>query len=52
LLFEHARNIKQVQEWLGHADPGFTLRTYVHLMDAGVGDAEFFDDAVGTDDDG
>lgn len=37
LLFEHGRNIKQVQEWLGHADPGFTLRTYVHLMDAGVG---------------
>jgi integrase len=29
LLFEHGRNIKQVQEWLGHADPGFTLRTYV-----------------------
>jgi integrase len=52
LLFEHGRNIKQVQEWLGHADPGFTLRTYVHLMNAGVGDAEFFDDAVGTDDDG
>jgi hypothetical protein len=33
-------------------DPGFTLRTYVHLMDAGVGDADFFDDAVGTDDEG
>jgi integrase len=52
LLFEHGRNIKQVQEWLGHADPGFTLRTYVHLMDAGVGDAEFFDDAVGSDEEG
>jgi hypothetical protein len=46
LLFEAGRNTKQVQEWLGHADPGFTLRTYVHLMDAGVGDAAFFDDAV------
>jgi integrase len=46
LLFDNGRNIKQVQEWLGHADPGFTLRTYVHLMDAGVGDAAFFDDAV------
>jgi hypothetical protein len=45
-LFEAGRNVKQVQEWLGHADPGFTLRTYVHLMDAGVGDAEFFDEAV------
>jgi len=37
LLFDDGRNIKQVQEWLGHADPGFTLRTYVHLLDAGVG---------------
>ncbi len=46
LLFDDGRNIKQVQEWLGHADPGFTLRTYVHLMDDGVGDADFFDEAV------
>lgn len=46
LLFDDGRNIKQVQEWLGHADPGFTLRTYVHLMDAGIGDAAFFDGAV------
>jgi integrase len=47
LLFEAGRNVKQVQEWLGHADPGFTLRTYVHLMDAGIGDADFLDAAVG-----
>jgi hypothetical protein len=46
VAFEAGRNVKQVQEWLGHADPGFTLRTYVHLMDAGVGDAEFLDQAV------
>jgi len=38
LLFAKDRNIKQVQEWLGHADPGFTLRTYVHLLDGGVGE--------------
>jgi integrase len=25
--------IKAVSEYLGHADPGFTLRTYTHLMD-------------------
>jgi integrase len=37
LLFEEGRNIRQVSEWLGHADPAFTLRTYVHLLDAGVG---------------
>ncbi len=38
MLFEEGRNVKQVPEWLGHADPAFTLRTYVHLLDAGVGD--------------
>jgi hypothetical protein len=32
--------------WLGHSDPGFTLRTYVHLIDDGMGDADFLDDAV------
>lgn len=47
LLFEAGRNVKQVQAWLGHADPGFTLSTYIHLMDAGVGSAVFFDEAVG-----
>jgi integrase len=40
------KDVKQVQEWLGHADPGFTLRTYVHLMDEGLGDADFLDEAV------
>jgi integrase len=46
LLFEAGRNVKQVQVWLGHADPGFTLKTYIHLMDSGVGNAEFLDDAI------
>lgn len=46
LLFEQGRNVKQVSEWLGHSDPSFTLRTYVHLLDAGVGDADFLDAAV------
>jgi integrase len=43
LLFAEGRNVKQVQEWLGHADPSFTLRTYVHLLDEGIGDADFLD---------
>ena len=47
LLFEAGRDVKQVSAWLGHADAGFTLRTYVHLMDDGVGDAAFMDDEVG-----
>ncbi len=46
LLFEAGRNVKQVQAWLGHSDPSFTLRTYVHLMDEGVGDADFLDEAA------
>jgi integrase len=46
LLFEAGRDVKQVSEWLGHADAGFTLKVYVHLMDAGVGDAGFMDDVV------
>jgi integrase len=46
LLFEAARDVAQVAAWLGHADPAFTLRTYVHLMDNGVGDAAFMDSAV------
>jgi integrase len=49
LLFEAGRNVKQVQAWLGHADPGFTLKTYIHLMDAGVGSAAFLDQAVGKE---
>ena len=43
MLFAEGRNVKQVAEWLGHADPAFTLRTYVHLLDDGVGNADFFD---------
>lgn len=35
-----------MSEWLGHADAGFTLKVYVHLMDAGVGDAAFMDEVV------
>ncbi len=38
MLFAEGRNVKQVQEWLGHADPSITLETYVHLMDEGVGE--------------
>jgi integrase len=48
LLFDEGRNVKQVQEWLGHATPSFTLETYVHLMDEGIGDASFMDRAVGN----
>lgn len=40
------KNAKQVQEWLGHHSPAYTLREYIHLIDAGVGDADFLDAAT------
>jgi len=46
LLFDGGRNIKQVQEWLGHADPGFTMRTYIHLIDGRQEGADFLDERV------
>jgi integrase len=42
------KNAKQVQEWLGHHSPAYTLKEYVHLIDAGVGDATFFDSVLGS----
>jgi len=32
MLFERGANAKQVQRWLGHHSPAFTLATYVHLL--------------------
>jgi integrase len=32
LLFERGANAKQVQRWLGHHSPSFTLDTYIHLL--------------------
>ncbi len=48
MLFDSGKNIRQVCDWLGHSDPAFTLRTYVHLMDGGLGGADFLDAAVGN----
>ena len=46
VLFARGRDLKQVQLWLGHSNPSFTLRTYIHLMDDGLGDPGFWDEAV------
>ncbi|MER7660697.1 site-specific integrase [Streptomyces sp. NPDC096193] len=32
VLLDAGENIKALAEYLGHGDPGFTLRTYTHLM--------------------
>ncbi len=32
VLLAQGVSIKELAEYLGHEDPGFTLRTYTHLM--------------------
>nr|WTB30645.1 site-specific integrase [Streptomyces sp. NBC_00830] len=34
VLLDAGESIKALSEYLGHSDPGFTLRTYTHLMPA------------------
>ncbi|MDJ0341941.1 hypothetical protein QMK19_10470 [Streptomyces sp. H10-C2] len=34
MLLDAGETIKALAEYLGHSDPGFTLRTYRHLMPA------------------
>jgi integrase len=43
-LFCYGANAKQVQMWLGHHSPAFTLATYVHLMPDDAPDHSFLDD--------
>jgi integrase len=38
MLFAQGRNAVQVQRWLGHHSPAFTLATYVHLLDGDLGE--------------
>ncbi len=37
------KNVKQVQEWLGITHRPTLSKEYEHLIDAGVGEAEFLD---------
>ncbi|MBL8929139.1 MAG: site-specific integrase [Kineosporiaceae bacterium] len=32
VVLEGGASIRDLSDWLGHADPGFTLRTYAHLL--------------------
>jgi len=41
-LFRDGRNAKQVQAWLGHHSPAFTLETYVHLLPEDLPDPPSF----------
>jgi integrase len=46
LLHHHGKTGRQLSGWLGHHDPGFTMRTYVGEADEGLGDAEFLDELI------
>lgn len=37
VLLDAGENIRALSQYLGHADPGFTLRTYTHLMPSSEG---------------
>jgi integrase len=45
-LFRRGLNAKQVQVWLGHHSPAFTLATYVHFLADDLPDASFLDDVT------
>jgi len=42
-LFRRGLNAKQVQVWLGHHSPAFTLATYVHLLPDDAPDPAFLE---------
>src|SRR3954447_12115137 len=46
MLFRRGFNAKQVQMWLGHHSPAFTMATYVHLLPEDLPDAPFWDDVT------
>jgi hypothetical protein len=47
VLLENGKTIRQMSDWLGHGDPSFTLKRYVHVMDDGLGSADFLDSVFG-----
>ena len=49
ILFRRGWNAVQVQKFLGHHSPAFTLATYVHLLDDDLPDPTFLDDLGATD---
>ena len=45
LLFEGGKDVKQVSALARPRRPGVHARTYVHLMDDGLGEVDFLDGA-------
>lgn len=46
VLLDAGENIKALSTYLGHTDPGFTLRTYTHLLPSSEGRARIAMDKV------
>jgi hypothetical protein len=49
MLFRRGLNAKQVQMWLGHHSPAFTLATYVHLLPDDLPDGDVWSNKVATE---
>ena len=49
MLFRAGLNAKQVQVWLGHHSPAFTLATYVHLLPDDLPSADVLDGTLNED---
>src|SRR6478609_7782623 len=43
ILFRRGLNAKQVQSWMGHHSPAFTLSVYVHLLADDLPDVSILD---------
>ena len=48
MLFRNGLNAKQVQMWLGHHSPAFTLAVYVHLLAEDLPNPGFLDELTGA----
>ncbi len=49
LLFRRGLNAKQVQAWLGHHSPAFTLAVYVHLLPEDLPEVDFLEQLTATE---
>jgi integrase len=49
ILFNRGLNAKQVQVWLGHHSPAFTLATYVDLLSDDLPNADFLDEIAAVE---
>ena len=48
MLFKHDFNAKQVQVWMGHHSPAFTMAVYVHLLPDDLPEAPEWGSALGS----